>query len=42
MGVPLAFFRWRGKVYSVSIPLGLVVAAIVAIVTAVMFWLRGM
>jgi len=42
MEAPLAFLRWRGRAYSVSVPLGLVVAAIVAIVTAVMFWLRGL
>jgi hypothetical protein len=35
----MAFFTWRGKVYSVSVPLAL--AGIVAAATAIILWLRG-
>ena len=36
----MAFFSWRGKAWSVSVPLGLVGLLAVAVI-AVVFWLRG-
>ncbi len=35
----MAIFHWRGKVYSVSVPLMLILAAVVGTVAALLHWL---